>query len=391
MKGQAKHKSPRIDYGIVLSAVFLLAAFLLFLAGTRYAQELHEDTKVVNTFAVSGQGLTLAEVNRALAFNEQRNEGYSLVFWVQVNDVWIESEALSRPVELPVIYTKGNSGLLFPQANIAAMVDKACLISEGAAQVLDAQLSQDGFALKTLDATYTAIAVLPSEKPFLVVKAAADSEVLFNRLTIQASTSESFVITENTVQQSLGIRVHSLDYRVLSFLGFALLAATPLLLIALLIALAARAFDNKKRWLASRILTLSCVGFGLFALTAVIIGFLFEFSAYFPTRWSSSSEWAAVITEFRERFQILFNSAVALPDEFYYARFFAALIMGMLALLSLLVSGVFYSVSRIRSKAHHSSSSSSTPQVGLKGQSKQQRRALVKRDHIIPARYSVKR
>jgi hypothetical protein len=335
---------------MVASAAFLLVAVVLFSVGTEYARELLERTQAVDSFAIKGEGLTLAEVDRVLALNGQREESYALVFWAQADDVRIGRGDLLRTGELAVVYTRGNTELLFPEANIAALADDACLMSEGATQVLAARPDSDGLALEAAGGSYHAVGILPSGTPFLVVKATDGSAVLFDRLTIRAGTSESLVITEHTVAQTLGVEVSSLDYRVLAFLGLALLAAVPFVLVVSPVVTAARAPHDEGRPLVSRALTLFCVGVGMLAVTLGIIGFLFEFSAWFPTRWSSSAEWAALSAGFVERLRLLFVSAVAVSDEACYALFAAVLITGVLALLCLMVSWHFHSHSTLRAR-----------------------------------------
>jgi hypothetical protein len=342
---------------MVVSVAFLFVAVALFSVGTEYARELLEKTRATDTFAIRGEGLTLAEVDRALTLNGQREEGYSLVFWAQADDVRVQRGDLLRTGELAVVYTRGNAALLFPEANIAALPDDACFMSEGATQVLAARPGQDGLALQAPDGGYRAVGTLPSDRPFLVVRAADGSELLFDRLTIQADTGGSLVVTENTVAQTLGVGVSSLDYRVLAFLGLALLSATPFVLVVSLVVVAARAPHHERRPLASRALTLSCVGVGMLATTAIIIGALFEFSAWFPSRWSSSVEWAALTAGFFERLHLLFVSAVAVSDEAYYALFASTLLMGALSLSSLAASCHFYSVSTVRARVGHSGDS----------------------------------
>jgi hypothetical protein len=159
----------------------------------------------------------------------------------------------------------------------------------------------------------------------------------FDRLTILPSADVTTLITGETVSMTLGIEATLLDFKALALIAFLCLFLALLLPLVLLIVVFIRiVLSDITSWQIKAfmgVLIAAC----FIGVTTIFTGIISDFSSYFPTRWSASTEWRALIDDFALSVNLVFAMPRQGFEEVYFASFHASVAFAFIAIVGIVI------------------------------------------------------
>ena len=361
---------------LLMAAVFGITAALSGLSAAAWGRLISAEDTVkfcLKQPVTVSEALEAAEQNQQIkeAFQQGKTEtGQPLDFciWGREEDVLLTNGNLSGQAQADAILLCGNPELVFGDSRLPAPEDtEGCLTDEKTAWELFGSLDVVGKEITCQEKTYTIRKVIAGQEPFIAFqvnhlsekgqkKSFQDSktdvtagstegkrgqEELLDRMEVSLPEHVSAGDLPSICMSQLGISPEILDLELLRGIGGACLLLAPVTVSIFF----ARYLWRQYR--AENSLPEKAAAAGCCLLLGVLLVFFLKNQvhipdAYIPSRWSEFSFWSNLWKEKTDGIKLLVQMPKSEPDIQWMKDFARTAVLGLLAEVSVVISGTFY-------------------------------------------------